>query len=118
MHTITSSAAMAAYLAQPLDPTLRRILTVRVEQLAEYEGYDLRELAHFLIVEPGDALDAIEDALSFTFATHDAETVTDHSGWIEAVYLVSDDFGWVLLVPEAAFSSLAPWHLRRVSGAA
>lgn len=104
MQTITSSAAMATFLAQPLDPTLRRILTDRVEQLAEYDGYDLGELAHFLIVHPGDTLDAIEAALRFSFATHDPETVTDHGGWVEAAYLVSDDFGWLLLVPDAAIT--------------
>lgn len=102
MHTITSSAAMATFLAQPLDPTLRRILTDRVEQLAEYDGYDLGELANFLIVQPGDTHEAIEAALRFSFATHDPEAVTDHGGWVEAAYLVSDDFGWLLLVPDAA----------------
>lgn len=101
MHTITSSAAMAAFLAQPLNPTLRRILTDRVEQLAEHDGYDLGELAHFLIVQPGDTLKAIEAALGFFFATHDPETVSKHGGWVEAVFVVSDDgFGWVLLMPD------------------
>lgn len=101
MHLITSSAAMATFLAQPLDPTLRRILTDRAEQLAEYDGYDLGELAHFLIAQPSDTLEAIEAALRVSFATHDPETVTEHGGWVEAVYLVSDDgFGRVLLVPD------------------
>jgi len=101
MHTITSSVAMAAFLAQPLDPTLRRILTDRVEQLAEYDGYDLGELAHFLLVQPGDTLEAIEAALGFSLTTYDPETVTEHGGWVEAIFVVSDDgFGWVLLMPD------------------
>jgi hypothetical protein len=100
MHTITSSAAMATFLAQPLDPTLRRILTDRSERLADYDGYDLGELAHFLIVQPGDTVEAIEAALGFSPVTHGAEAVTDHGGWVEAVFVLSDDgFGWVLLVP-------------------
>lgn len=102
MHHITSSAAMATFLAQPLDPTLRRILTDRVAQLAEYDGYDLGELASFIIIEPHDTLEAIEAALGFSLTTYDPETVTDHGGWIEVAFVLSDDgFGFVLLFPDA-----------------
>lgn len=100
MYTIKTSAEMAAFLAQPIDPKLHRILLDKVEQLAEYDGYDLGELAHFLIVQPCDTVEAIEAALGFSPVTHGAEAVTDHGGWVEAVFILSDDgFGWVVLVP-------------------
>lgn len=106
MHTITSSAAMAAFLAQPLDPTLRRILTERVAQLAEYDAYDLGELARFSIVERCDTLEAIEAALGFSPFVCTPEGVTAHGGWFEAVFVLSDDgFGLVLLIPTAPFPS-------------
>lgn len=100
MYIITSSAEMAAFFAQPIDPTLHRVLSEKVEQLAEYDGYDLGELAHFLIVQPGDTVQAIEAVLGFSPTMQGAEAVTDHGGWVEADFVLSDDgFGWVLLVP-------------------
>lgn len=101
MLTITNSAEMANVLSAMTDATLKRILTDRVEQLSEYDGYDLGELAHFLIVQSGDTLDAIETALGFSPITNHCEVVTDHGGWFEAVFILSDDgFGWCMLVPD------------------
>lgn len=101
MLTITNSAEMARVLSTMTDATLKRILTDRVEQLAEYDGYDLGELAHFLIVQPGDTLDDIEAALGFSPITNLCEVVTNHGGWFEAVFILSDDgFGWCMLVPD------------------
>ncbi|WP_225011263.1 hypothetical protein [Novosphingobium percolationis] len=101
MLTITNSAEMARVLSTLTDTTLKRILTDRVEQLAEYDGYDLGELAHWLIVQPGDTLDTIETALGFSPVTSLAEVLSDHGGWFEAVLILSDDgFGWCMLVPD------------------
>lgn len=112
MLTITNSAEMARVLSTMTDTTLKRILTDRVEQLAEYDGYDLGELAHFLIVQPGDTLDTIEAALGYSPITSLCEVVIDHGGWLEAVFIVSDDgFGWVLLVPD---DPAAPPDLREL----
>lgn len=101
MLTITNSAEMARVLSTMTDTTLKRILTDRVEQLAEYDGYDLGELAHLLIVQPGDTLEAIEAALGFSPISNLCEMLSDHGGWFEAVFILSDDgFGWVVLVPD------------------
>jgi len=117
MYIITTSAEMAAFLAQPIDPKLYRVLSEKVEQLSEYDGYDLGELAHFLIVQPGDAAEAIEAALGFSPKMQGAEAVTDHGGWVEAVFVLSDDgFGWVLFVPDGACTSIAFQCQRPASG--
>lgn len=101
MLTITNSAEMANVLSTMTDTTVKRILTARVEQLAEYDGYDLGELAHFLIVQLGDTLDDIEATLGYSPITSLCEVVTNHGGWFEAVFILSDDgFGWVVLVPD------------------
>lgn len=100
MLTITTSAVMADFISTLTDTTLKSILTDRVDQLADYDGYDLGELAHFLIVQPGDTLDAIEAALGFSPQTNPAEAITNHGGWLEAIFILGDDgFGWVLLIP-------------------
>ena len=59
MITIYDSADMAQILSGPLDPDLKVILLSRLELLAEFSDWDLADLAHFIIVEPGDSIDAI-----------------------------------------------------------
>lgn len=116
MITIRSTADMARALASPLDAHLLQLLALRREQLLEHDGYDLAELAHFILVEPADTLAAIETAAGIPLATNiidgsklgdpgfsaSFEYVERHSGaWFEAVTIVSDDgFGIVLLVPD------------------
>jgi len=103
MQTITSSAAMAAFLAQPLDPTLRRLLADRVAQLAEYDGHDLGELARFVILESDDTLDALRGALNFVPHHYPIEAITSHDGWVQVVVILDDaGYGVIILMPEAA----------------
>lgn len=86
-----------------LDPALRVLLTTRRNQLlANASGYELGELAHFIVAEPGDAIAEIEAAANYPLITEPAfEWVIDHGGCFEAVTVLSDDgFGIVLLVPD------------------
>jgi hypothetical protein len=115
MRIIDCSATMADALAGLTDDSLKRLLQQRVEELAEY-GTDLRELACFAIIEPGDRLDDIEAAFNLPIATNlvdgcrfgepdfepSAEFIARHPGWFELVYILTDDgFGWSLWVPDA-----------------
>ena len=59
MITIYDSADMAHILSGPIDHYLKAILLERLELLAEFSEWDLADLAHFIIVEPGDCIDAI-----------------------------------------------------------
>ena len=63
MITIYDSADMAQILSGPIDPDLKAILLERLELLAEFSEWDLADLAHFIIVEPGDSIEAIEREL-------------------------------------------------------
>lgn len=115
MISITSSADMARALSSPLDADLSRLLALRRDQLLEHDGYDLGELAHFILAERGDTIAAIEGVVGVPLATNlvDGRTYGDpgftanfefvecHGAWFEAVTIVSDDgFGIVLLVPD------------------
>lgn len=95
MLTITTSAVMADFISTLTDTTLKRILTDRVDQLADYDGYDLGELAHFLIVQPGDTLDAIEAALSLQLhITQSSESIGLHGkGTMDDGCIDRDDYG-------------------------
>ena len=66
MITIYDSADMAQILSGPIDPDLKAILLERLELLADFSEWDLADLAHFIIVEPGDCIDAIEMELGIS----------------------------------------------------
>ncbi len=114
--SIRSSADMARMLASPIDVDLHRLLALRRDQLLEYDGYDLGDLVHIVIAQPGDTLDAIERAAGVALSTNlvdgtrygdpdftaSFEFVQLHPGGIyEAVIVLSDDgFGLALFVPD------------------
>ena len=66
MITIYDSADMAHVLSGPIDQNLKAILLERLELLAEFSEWDLADLAHFILVEPGDCIDAIEKELGIS----------------------------------------------------
>lgn len=58
-------------------------------RLEEYrDTYDLEDLARFVFLEPGEALETLVQP----------EYVTEHMGFREAVHIYSDDgFGWIVI---------------------
>lgn len=114
MLSIRNSADMDRALVSLLDPALRRLLTLRRDQLAE-DGLDLEEIAHFIVVRPDDTLAEVEAEAGVAIATNLVdgsrlgdpefeplfEYVTRKDGWLEAVMILSSDgFGLVLFVPD------------------
>ena len=66
MITIYDSADMARVLSGPIDPDLKAILLGRLELLADFSDWDLADLAHFLVCQPGDSIEAIENELGIS----------------------------------------------------
>ena len=66
MQSIYDTSDMERILSGPIDPDLKAILLGRLELLADFSEWDLADLAHFIIVEPGDNIGAIERALTFS----------------------------------------------------
>ena len=115
MISIKSTADIARALSLPIDAELKRLLALRRDQLLAHYGYDLGELAHFVVVEPVDMLAAIEGVVGVPLSanlvdgsklgdlgfTANFEYVARHGTWFEAVMILSDDgFGVVLFVPD------------------
>lgn len=103
MQIITDTATFNLAVNSPIDPAIKALLVMRRDQLLSdtLGEYDIGELAHWIIVAPGDPLAAIEVAAGFPIA-HDPpwEWVLNHSGIMEAPIVISDDgFGVVLIVP-------------------
>ena len=114
MLEIRSTASMRRTLSGPLDPTLKQALSRRFEQLPD--DYDLSELGCFIIMQPGDPLAAIEEALGFSplgnfvdgsrygesaFAPS-WEFIEDHGAWFELCFVQGNaGYGSVLFVPDS-----------------
>lgn len=86
---------------------LRSPLQAHLDRLREFDGYDLPELAEFLVMAENDTLAAIEDTLGRTLVdrqifrfSDSPEFAVSHPGWVEVVWIISDDgYGFVLFVP-------------------
>lgn len=115
MFTIYDSADMAQILLGPIDPDLKAILLERMELLADFSDWDLADLAHFIIVEPGDCIVAMEKELGispFVNLVDDVrfpdpafepswETCLYRHGYYSLTFALSDTgLGLCLLVPD------------------
>lgn len=101
MLIIDTAAAMAHALDRPLDPDFRQLLTLRRDQAGD--------AARFIVVQPGDTIISIEEAIGFPVMLHDGDDAAPawewaqrhDGGWIEVVFVLSDDGpADVLLVPD------------------
>lgn len=82
------------------DHNLRAVVEQRINDLGELiDEYPLSQLVRFVVVEPGDGLAAVEGAAGFSVVSRPWDVREDHPGWIELVFIVSDDgFGVELFV--------------------
>ena len=115
MITIYDSVDMARVLSGPIDPDLKTILLDRLELLADFSEWDLADLAHFIIVEPGDCIDAIEMELGISpfvnlvdgarypdprFEPNWETCLYRHSHYLLTFALSDSGLGLCLLVPD------------------
>ena len=102
MKSIIDNKSLTRALSTSIDPLLKRLLMERRDQL----GGDIVDLARFLVVQPGDDLDALETELGFPVrddleASFGCEWVVDHGSFYEAVWILIDDgFAHVAFVPK------------------
>jgi hypothetical protein len=97
-------------IARVADPELRALIERRVEailaEVADDDGYELHELVLFVVVQPGDPLEAIDEQLGFPvlstrwepearFGTPafrpSWELLWEHAGYYEVLFILSDD---------------------------
>jgi len=100
-----------ANLGSIADPELRHLIEKTIRDLSEDYPYDANVLGYFLIVEPGDSLDAINAQLGFNILcnrwtgirfdqpaySQSFECLDEHAGYYEMVFIISDD-GFVIEV--------------------
>lgn len=116
MISSRTMAAIRSTLNLLADNQLRALLTERIEQLTNaWEGIDLSDLTHFLIIQAGDTAADAENDLGWSLLvnmvdgarygqpafTPSWEWIEDHGGWFEFVYILSDDgFGVTVFVQD------------------
>ena len=101
MHVIRDPSA----LAHLRDSEVRGLIDRRVQEIAEYVETDFSELVFFVVVEPGDALDAVDVGLGLSLMsnrfddtayggpdfTPSWDVLEEHAGCYELVFVLSDD---------------------------
>ncbi|MEH6792319.1 hypothetical protein [Parasphingorhabdus sp.] len=116
MITLRTAAAVKSTIALLADNPLRALLSQRIDQLTNaWEGIDLSDLTHFLIMQAGDTAADAEHELGWSLLVNPVdgarfgqpdftpswEWIEDHGGWFEAVYIISNDgFGISLFVQD------------------
>lgn len=101
MHVYRDTASIHDAHAKALGSELGELISRRIQELAEYEDYDLSELVHILVIEPSDAQTQVEAELGFSLAACPPDMVESHASWYEITIVVSDDgFGWVVFLPK------------------
>ncbi len=99
MLTITDGGSLTRALSTSIDPSMKRLLIERRDQL----GGDMEGLARFLITGL-DGLDALEKELGFPIradleGSFGCEWIADHGTFYEALWILTDDgFAHVALV--------------------
>lgn len=109
MIVIRTAEDLARALDSPLPPAVRQRLQQHQQRLAEYEGYELGELAHFVITQPTDTLDDLNAAspagpIAGTAGFHlEPECIDRPPGWCELTFILSDDgFGLVVFIEQGS----------------
>ena len=111
MLTITDGGSLARALKLPIDARLKQLLMERRDQL----GGDIKDLARFIVVQPRDSIEALEQELGWSiFVTPEGcrfgdpdfypgwEWLADHGHCFEMVFILTDDgFAHVVLVEQS-----------------
>lgn len=99
MHPLRTHASIHHTAQYHPDPTLRKLISSRIEELTDYTE-DLTELIHIFILEPCDTLTSVDVQLGFSLAERPIDVIESHPSWYELTIVLSDDgFGVVIYVP-------------------
>ncbi|GAA0870288.1 hypothetical protein GCM10009116_21240 [Brevundimonas basaltis] len=106
MLSLTDRDAVTTALSDPtLDPTLRALIGLRVWQVDTDRRRPLRDILQIVVVQPGDPPEVIHEAVGFPICWDQAEQpgwewFNDHGSYWELAYVLTDDFGMLVFVPD------------------
>ena len=106
MLSLTDRDAVTAALTDPtLDSDLRALIGLRVWQVDIDRRRLLKDILQIVVVQPGDPAEVIHDAVGYPICWDQAEQpcwewFNDHGSWFELAYVLTDDFGMLVFVPD------------------
>lgn len=106
MLSLTDRDAVTAALTDTaLDPDLRALIGLRVWQVDTDRKRPLKDILQIVVVHPGDPPEVIHHAVGFPICWEQAdqpgwEWINDHGSWFELAYVLTDDFGMLVFVPD------------------
>ncbi len=101
MHIYSNSASIYGAHASALGSELGDLIGRLIEELAAYSEPDLAALLKILVLEPGDAIAAVDAELGFALLSKQCDAIESHPAWFELTLVLSDDgFGVVIYVPK------------------
>lgn len=94
-----TQAILTAAASHP-DPELRRLIVNRIASLAEFDGVELADLMHVLVLEPGDGGEQLSQAIGQRTDCLLPDVIEAHTNWFELTVVTSQDgAGVVAYVP-------------------
>ncbi len=88
---------------------LRRLIQNSVGQLlGQFEPgeFTLEQLCRYLVIVPGEGIEAIDEALEISILDAKHALVFEHINWFEMVIVISDEgFGFTLFLPKQGIDS-------------
>lgn len=106
MLSLTDRDAVTAALTdRALDAGLRALIGLRVWQVDTDRRRPLKDVLQIVVVQPGDDAEAIHEAVGYPICWDQAEQpgwewFNDHGSWFELAYVLTDDFGMLVFVPD------------------
>ena len=98
-------AVTAALTDKTLDSEIRALLGLRIWQVDTNRRIPLSEILQIVIIQPGDSVEVIHDAVGFPICWDQAdqpgfEWMNDHGFYFEICYVLTDDFGLLVFVAD------------------
>ncbi len=106
MLSLTDRDAVTAALTDTtLDSDLRALIGLRVWQVDTDRRRRLKDILQIVVIQPGDPAEVIHDAVGYPICWDQAEQpgwewFNDHGSWFELAYVLTDDFGMLVFVPD------------------
>jgi hypothetical protein len=101
MNTYADSLSIHDVCAQAKGTELGDLISLRIEELIEYEVNDLSSLIKILVLEPSDVFPTVDAELGFSLLDRHCDAAENHQEWFELTLVLSDDgFGVVIYMPK------------------
>jgi hypothetical protein len=100
MHVFRDSASIRGAVTQL--PAVAPHISKRIEELSEYAEHDLADIVHVIVVEPGDTMADLDEALGFAVEDRRVDAIDSHPACWELTYVLSDfGSGVVVYIPKS-----------------